>query len=416
MRNKFIISCILTAISSQVFAMPYEPLSHDGIVELAFTGYGFKSDTDNTAYGINATSFTINNVNLASTGPVLKNDPEYQFGGTFFIGYYFPCSPLNINASYTGTRNNLEDSAQGRITPNLIPPIFLGGINSASAASSNYHFAYDYLNIELGSLTRVCHNQLIINPQLGLSYTRLDSNQVVRYTGGSLNTQSFVIENDSSFKGLGPSFGIDLAYLICQPFSIMGNFRYNALVGNIDSFYQLANSQNNFMNIPFKSKYTLVNLFQTELAIGYDFNVCNAFCGNFAIGYQVTKSISGAEQIQFVDDFSSSTFVDSLLNTNLHGYFARITMDFIPKSTKNRTVLAAAPIPVPTLVAEPLTEPLTEPCITPAEKSEVSDDCTLIWENTMLIRENAILKAELQQSQAQLADLKQKLLELVQTH
>lgn len=317
MRNKLLLSLVFAAASSSVFAMPYEPMDHCGILEVALTGGGFKATADGSAYGIAPVA------GATIGGDVLKNDPKYKFGGTVLLGYYFPNSTINVDASYTGTRNRTSDSFSGTVDGLNLPDDFL----SASFADSDHHFDYDFVNIEVGSLTRVNCNGLIINPQLGLSYARLKDHQSIGYAGGDAGN-GISIDRNSKFNGFGPSFNLDLNFVVCRPINLFGNFRYNALVGNIHGHHDISDSAGTVSrNVSVESENTLVSLFQSELGIGYDFNFCNMFCGNFAIGYQLTKAIAPGERFSYVDS-GSENFTDNLFNENIHGYFARLTMDF----------------------------------------------------------------------------------------
>lgn len=323
MRNKLLLSLVLAAASSSVFAMPYEPMDHCGILELALTGGGFKTSTDNTAYGLSVNDAT----NLGVE--VLKNDPEYKFGGTVLLGYYFPNSTFNVDASWTGTRNRLNDSNLGTVTGLSIAPDTT--FADALAASSSYHYDYDFVNVEVGSLTRVNLNGLIINPQVGLSYARIKENQNISYgdvldSDGDFALDGIGVSRHSSLRGFGPSIGVDLNYVVCLPVNFFGNFRYNALVGDIHSSGS-ANFGATTTSVSYESEKTLISLFQSELGVGYDFNFCNMFCGNFAIGYQLTKAINSGERVTFIDS-EVNTFADNLFDSSIHGWFARLTMDF----------------------------------------------------------------------------------------
>lgn len=329
MRNKLLLSLVLAAATSSVFAMPYDPSKHDGILEVALTGGGFKANTDHTAYGINTS--VVSATDFYPSGAVLKNDPEYKFGGTVLLGYYFPDSTINVDLSYTGLRNHLFDSASGTLSPRFVP----NDIGSeVTYADSSYDFDYDFVNVEIGSLTRVNSNGLIINPQLGLSYARLKQDQLVGYAGtAALGTDVAIAEQHASFNGFGPSIGVDLNFVVCQPITLSGNFRYNALVGNVNSSsrYLTSNAAEPFYSVGNQSHDTLVSLFQTELALGYDFNLSNMFCGNLAIGYQLTKALDNGEQyLPFSHPAGGRApgFTDDMTNSSIHGYFVRLTMDF----------------------------------------------------------------------------------------
>lgn len=316
MRNKLLLSLVLAAASSSVFAMPYEPMDHRGILEVALTGGGFKATADYSSYGIAV---------LASDNDVLKNDPKYKFGGTVLLGYYFPNSTINVDASYTGTRNRTHDNYLGTISGVNLP----ASISTVASADSDHHFDYDFVNLEVGSLTRVNCNGLIINPQLGLSYAHLKDHQTIGYAGGDLAAgRGVAIDRNSKFNGFGPSFNVDLNFVVCRPVNLFGNFRYNALVGNIHSHHNISDTTGALTrDVSVESEYTLVSLFQSELGIGYDFNFCNMFCGNIAVGYQLTKAIASGERFTYTDTVNG-LYTNNLFNENIHGYFARLTMDF----------------------------------------------------------------------------------------
>lgn len=327
MRTKLLVSLLLAAASSSVFAMPADVIKHPGILEIALTGGGFVAGTEDSAYGIQLGSITAAG---KPTGNVVKNDPSYKFGGSILVGYFFPCSSINVDASYFGTHHHLNDTATGEVTASLMPPDFVGGNQVVAAATSNYHFEYDIANIEVGSLTRVNQNGLIINPQLGLTYVHLDGNQTVSYAGSAVPVGGFANAYQStSFNGFGPSVGLDLDFVVCQPITLMGNLRYSGLIGKAKGNYAAASDIAGMTtNIDFASRHSLVSLIQSELAVGYDFDWISAFCGNIALGYQVTKFIGSGEQASFVDDVSDAQFVSGPINSNVHGWFLRLTMDF----------------------------------------------------------------------------------------
>lgn len=346
MRIKFLASLLLAAASSSVFAMPSDPVKHTGVLEVALTGGGFTVGTQDTAYGL----YT-NNLELLSQpiGEVLKIDPKFKFGGSVLVGYFFPCSSINVDASYFGTRNRVTQNDQGLISINLGLPGWVGeeGNNTASAAYTTYHYNYDLANIELGSLTRIDSNGLIINPKAGLSYAQLKSNQYVKYTGegvdlsfaaGQFPGNEYSHELNSRFTGFGPSIGFDLNYTVCNPFHLISSFRYNALVGNILFNYFANETANTSGNDPIpeydissKTRKMLVSLIQAELGISYDFDWINAFCGNLAVGYQLSKAFDSGEKLSLPDNVTNNQhgyFIQSITNANIHGWFLRLTMDF----------------------------------------------------------------------------------------
>lgn len=325
MRTKLLLSLLLAATSSSVFAMPSDPIKHSGILEIALTGGGYKAGTEDSGYAIQVASVS------AVIGDVVKVDPEYKFGGSVLVGYFFPCSTINVDASYFGTHHSLDDIATGSVTASLLPPDFVGGNQIVGTAESDYHFKYDFANIEIGSLTRVNQNGLIINPQLGLSYAHIQTDQAVGYAGGAIPAGSSAFaEQKTKFNGFGPSIGFGLDFVVCQPISLMGNFRYSGLIGKVDSSYTAIATGviNEVESIDLTSRASLVSVLQSELAVGYDFDWVSAFCGNIALGYQVTKFLNSGEHASFIDDVSDAQFVSGGTNSNIHGWFLRLTMDF----------------------------------------------------------------------------------------
>lgn len=326
MRNNLLVGLVLAAASSSVFAMPSDPVNHGGILEIALTGGGFTVGTEDTGYGMQTTTVNV------PIGNILKNSPEYKFGGSVLAGYYFPNSTINVDASYFGTRNRLNDSASGLIGTELLLPDLAA---TAGVATSSNHFDYDFANIEIGSLTRVNCNGLIINPQVGLSYAQLKNHQNVTYAGEDVTTVlgaggEYDVKKHTKFSGFGPSIGFDLNYVVCNPISLIGSFRYNGLVGEVHSSYTATPSTTGveIIDVSFNSQNSLVSLIQTEIALGYDFNWCDMFCGNFAIGYQLTKAIGSGEKTLLTDDVQFTTFSSTVTDSNIHGYFFRLTMDF----------------------------------------------------------------------------------------
>lgn len=321
MRNNLLIGLVLAAASSSVFAMPTETFKHPAILEVALTGGGYVAGAEGTDYGIQLASFS----SLGKpTGSVLSANPSYKFGGEILLGYFFCGSTINVDASYFGTHHSINDSASGDLAT-ILPPDYPEG---AATARSNYNFRYDFANVEVGSLTRVNCNGLIINPQLGLSYARLKGDQSVSYLS-SLDTSDGQFQQQSSFNGFGPSVGFDLNFVVCNPITLVGNFRFNGLIGDVKSSYSATNDTGtDTLAINSHGHRSLVSLFQSELAIAYDFDWISAFCGNLALGYQVTKAVGSGKNMTFVDDVADARFSSSTLDSSIHGWFLRLTMDF----------------------------------------------------------------------------------------
>ena len=333
MRSRLLTKLVLLTIASNVYAIPYETNKHPAIFELSLTGAGLVVPTDNTAYAVQAYAFS----DEVPSGNLRKNDPEFKFGGEILLGYYFPCSSINWGASYAATKNHTSEVVYGVNSPILIPAGFIaasGGSFPYLETSTNFSFDYDLVNVEIGSLTRVGLNGLIMNPKLGVSYSYLKNQQEVGYAHSTTApaAEDFNVSRESKFSGVGPSFGIDLHYISNdEPISLMGGFRYNALVGNVSSDNFVSSADPSFFSdVTINSKKTLVNVFQAEISVGYDFDLYNtdAFCGNISIGYQLTKIFGNVEQIAFVDAGNGSILTDAILNTAIHGYFVRLTMDF----------------------------------------------------------------------------------------
>jgi Legionella pneumophila major outer membrane protein precursor len=301
-------------------------------LEIGLTGGWFTPYAADTAF---ATDSSRTGLLVVPTGEVIRVRPKYKFGGGVSLNYQMPDCCYNWSASYFWDRNHSSRSVSGN--EGMILLRNLPGITYAATASSAFKFRYDFANIELGSQVCVIADCLTINPRVGLSYTRLKNDQTTFYSAlpdldairaVAPSATGVTIDRDSTFKGFGPSLGVDINYAFCDGFSLLGNFRYSAVVGTLDSTYQMTGFVNpiNNTSVQLSSKRHFANLFQSEMGLAYGFDWCG-YGGNIIAGYQLTKCVDSSE-FESQSGTSSALLIDRVSDSGYHGPFLRLTMKF----------------------------------------------------------------------------------------
>lgn len=320
-------------------------------LEVSLTGGWFQNDTANTSYGILRSDPTLpgGGFGIAPTGQILEINPKNKFAGGISVNYQ-TCDCYTLGASYFSYHNKHRDTVTGG-TPAapLISATLLSGLiflsePQVSKAESQYNFGYDFANMEFGSTLCFIDNCLTINPKIGLSYARISADQTTVYSGSTgffgNATGKDTVEILSRYRGFGPSIGADVDYLIWNGFSILGNFRSSALVGNLQCDWINTASADTIGGLPANlysgslsatSKRQVVKLFQMELGLGYTFDWCGYYA-RIVAGYQLTKAIDSNKRIDVINQSGGQAGAivlnDKIFNSSFQGPFMRLTANF----------------------------------------------------------------------------------------
>lgn len=299
------------------------PVNPDRIgVEL--TGGWFRGMAADTDFGIQAQNTT----DLPPSGSLLRVTPDTKFGGEIGLYYDFGASPYTVGLTWWRAHSNSDDSAAGSIGLTQLPATW--AVDFAAATNSTLEYENDVVSLLLGASFRP-HCAWSVAPQLGISYLRIKNDQTTTYTGNDVGASSLITLNEnSSFKGYGPSFGVNLDYTVVEHFSVFGKFLYSAFLGNIDANYNpvQTGATSRSANVDISNDKQIVNLIQTELGLAYHF-MCVDYDSQILLGYAFAKIFGGSENnAYFGDDVADSLFTSSTTDLGFQGPFVRFTINF----------------------------------------------------------------------------------------
>ena len=262
------------------------------------------------------------------SGSLLRLVPENKFNGAVALSYDFPSSPFALALTWCRVHTDKDDSASGFIGITEAPANY--EYDFAANATSSLDYDNDIVTLALGA-TFYPHCAVKLTPQLGVTYLRIKDDQTTTYSGNTVTAGTIVtIEQDSSFKGFGPSLGFDLDYLIYNNFSLFGKFLYSALAGDIDASYSASQSGTTVesTNVNIDSNHQILSLIQTELGLAYHF-MCVDYKSEISVGYAFAKIFGGAENnAYFSDDVSDSLFITNTTDLGFQGPFIRFFVNF----------------------------------------------------------------------------------------
>jgi hypothetical protein len=317
-----VLGLCVSAMSSVTFAQ--QAVCNPASIGVELTGGWFQGMAHNTGYGINAA----NAVDLPPAGALLRVNPKYEFDGAIALSYDFAASPFSLVFTWWRDHSSKTSNATGVIGVTNTPATW--GVDFAAAASSNLALDFDILTLNLAA-TFYPHCATKLTPQIGIGYIRNKNDQVSTYAGRDIVANSVInVTEDSSFKGWGPTFGINVDYLLCNDFSLFGKFLYAAFLGDINADYNPVQSGavSRATNVDISSNKQIVNLFQSELGLSYHFD-CFCYKSELMLGYVFAKFFGGGENNAFFgDDVSDSLFSTSNADVGFQGPFLRIAVDF----------------------------------------------------------------------------------------
>lgn len=293
-------------------------------IGVELTGGWFRGMTNDAGYAIQAE----NSDDTPPSGSLLRVTPNNKFDGAIALSYDFPSSPFTLALTWWQVHSDKDTSASGSIGITRTPATW--NLDFATTTTSSLDYKNDILTLALGA-TFYLDCPVKFTPQLGVSYLRIKNDQTTTYAGDPITAGTLVtVDEDSSFKGYGPSFGFDLDYLLIDSFSLFGKFLYSAFLGDIHANYNPVQSGtiNLSSNIDMDSDHQIVNLIQTELGFSYHFT-CVDYKSQILVGYAFTKIFGGSENnAYFGDDVSDSLFITSSTDLGFQGPFARFTVNF----------------------------------------------------------------------------------------
>lgn len=289
--------------------MPVTIPNFNGGVEFSIEALYLRPTTTNTRYLT---------VLESSSGPGITDidttrydvDYDYDWGFLIGLGYIFPNTANDVQASWMQIDNNSSDSrnvfGSGK-SAILNPPFLVTGIDSDDVLEAEGEIDTDFDAVDL-----TFGQYINIGPRLqtrlfaGLRYMKLDSELETEYElsddGTFLNGVS--AEFDSKFNGLGPLFGVKADYNLGGGFGVSALFDATLLVGNIsfDANYGLTTPSGDVLietagEIDTDELDVISPGFDARLGLNYKYQMNNGYMVGLEIGYQVTKYFDVIEQL-----------------------------------------------------------------------------------------------------------------------
>jgi hypothetical protein len=181
-------------------------------------------------------------------------DPEYDWGWGVNVGYEFPGTGNDINASYLHFDNDESDTISAvvpnSVTSDLFPIFFVSaipsGMDSDAILRGKVDYDFDRVDLTVGQYIDVgC--RLKLHPNVGVQYADIDrkltttENGIVHSTGiGPIVPLIYQFpylaeaRDRSDFQGFGPQMGIDASYYVGAGFGVLAHFKGALLVGDVD--------------------------------------------------------------------------------------------------------------------------------------------------------------------------------------
>lgn len=224
--------------------------------------------------------------------------PKFKWQGSVKLGYDFPLSANNIEASYFHLSNNTHAvntfASTGSIGfGSVLFPDAVIPIAAVPGLVSDAYLKYtlDQVDLKAGRKYTDISGGFSLRPSFGLRYAELKHNLTFAAPGNVI----------SEYKGVGPLLSLDANYKLGHGFGLVGYFDYALLMGNISS-----NSYLNLVinNVPTNFAFTwpsgerVVNSLTGRLGVDYSHIFASASQVTIEAGYQASEYLNAMDTIR----------------------------------------------------------------------------------------------------------------------
>lgn len=272
-------------------------------LEFNVTGLYLRPTQNNLDY---ATVLTVGNTNNVSV------NPEYNLGFGLGIGYVFPNSGNDVRLNWTHFSSKDTNSVSTQIAagaPIIYVPYNFAYLANITNASGSTKFKYDAIDLVGGHFVNF-GARLQVRIFGGLRYASLENDFTQFYANqiGVVGGYGITFGNVSKFNGIGPLFGVDMAYHLGNHFGIVGQVAGSLLIGSVKSninFIQNLTLNNNTTTSTFTITSNNVNRVvpgvDAKLGVDYSYPLCigsvfSVFTAE--LGYQGTYYVNAFDQLQ----------------------------------------------------------------------------------------------------------------------
>ncbi len=286
-----------------------------------------------------ATSIVSSSGSSSTATNISTVDPDYDLGFRIGLGYIFPDSGNDVQASWTHFSHNNTDSINfgNGSTFDVITRAgseYTSNDNSVTnlAVSSDADFKYDAVDLDVGQYISV-GTRLQTRLFAGLRYAQVRNDLTDTYAGDFSGAGdgtpallapipfSDVEVYNSKFTGIGPRFGVDATYHVGNCFGIVGHVAAALLVGRVETSTNLSFQESGVspssVSVTADNQTRVVPAFDAQLGIDYTWPISNN-ASSFTVeaGYQATQYVDAIDRLNTTFDGSPVTRVTSGVGFN----------------------------------------------------------------------------------------------------
>jgi hypothetical protein len=252
-------------------------------------------------------------------------EPEYDWGWGVNVGYIFPGTGNDINASWFHLDTEETDTVGSLAVPFVGPGIAFvdpahvldNDLEFGNYARGRAEYDIDQVDVTGGQYINVgC--RLILHPNAGVRWTSLDRELKARYAetffpaGVTFFDDELFTKDESEFSGVGPLAGIDATYYIGWGLGAVAHFDTALLVGDVDDKLDALHIERDFptgvvvgsveSELKTDSNRRVVPVLDGKLGLDwtYVFNNTTDSDLTLEVGYQVSNYFNAVDRIEGV--------------------------------------------------------------------------------------------------------------------
>lgn len=331
-----------------------DPCANWPTFEIYGQGLYLQANASDLYYGVEAINLNpdLEVPEVSPNWSILEINPGYHWG--FEVGTrasFSGCFDMNVDVNWERIRTkdtaSFETSSAAGF---LVGPLFDVGPDAPlyKIASGRVDTHFDQINLNFGKYMGFGCN-LRTNFYGGVAFARIHQNLRTSYSNVA-GTIVRTVESPSTYRGVGPQFGIDYDYRLVGDFYVSGFTSGTLLMGQLNNSttYQsftpelavLEIAQPNVQTISVPNRNQVVPGCEQKLGVAYE--VCfNNMRISLGIGYQVQFYINAIQTIDMTapqelpdDDFSTEVgvfavgFERTLSNYMLSGPYGCLNIQF----------------------------------------------------------------------------------------
>ncbi len=270
--------------------------------------------------------------------------PKHDFGYDIAVGLTFCDCKTHISLNWEHFRSQDNASKCVHEGKEIRPLYEISLDNFYSSSKARVHYKYDSIHLDYG---------IIFDPwgcfqselYAGVNAVRIRESRTTKFSHANNRSRSS-LNVPSTFRGLGPEFGVDFSFGIWRGIQLSGDASASLLVGKHHGntkysykFSRCAEEDSSTYKSPCSqknSKTLLVPAFEGRLGFSYEFCLCGCYDINFEAGYEAKIYIDVIQSNHVSHNSTNSdrtnrhafTFHRSIDNFALSGPYVSLDVNF----------------------------------------------------------------------------------------